>query len=361
MIYNRFLLRILDKYLKNYASSVSFVKLHRDASNSNKIKRPIRTMHRKWEPALSKIVELKDNSGKNLKQFRLLSYNILAQDLLVDNLFLYCDVDTRFLHWNYRLEQIIQEVSKLQPDILCLQEVQHNHINELLRQLRCRGLEGHKLEYVFKKRTGNRCDGCAIIYDRNKFKLIKEQSVEYFTKDDAILNRENVAIMAKFEIRDDPSCTFIATNTHLLYNPRRVDVRMSQINKLLSALAKFSEGHRSNNKRCPFIIVGDFNCPPGSVEYNALTSTRAQTFNASDGDINLENISFGHDTASTFQGKWVTVDYILRSRWEQNNKNLEVNSVYKLPTVDECNSYGKLPNKCSGSDHLSLAIQFSIV
>ncbi|XP_036697812.1 protein angel homolog 1 isoform X3 [Balaenoptera musculus] len=65
-------------------------------------------------------------------QFTLMSYNILAQDLMQQSseLYLHCHPD--ILSWNYRFANLMQEFQHWDPDILCLQEVQEDHYWEQL-------------------------------------------------------------------------------------------------------------------------------------------------------------------------------------------------------------------------------------
>lgn len=327
------------------------------ASKTNKLKRKkhnsilTRGMYRYWEPTYNRMELSQPHDAKKApNQFRLVSYNILAQDLLVEHLQLYQGIHSKLLHWEHRLEKLKSELEILQPDILCLQEMQYNHLKSFVQELSHK----RKVEYIFKKKTGRRTDGCAIIYDRNKFKLDDDQCVEYYTNDVATLNRENVAIMAKFQVRNDPSTEFIVATTHLLYNPRREDVRISQVGVLLRALASFAI--RSKHSRLPTILAGDFNFTPDTDAYKCLVTQRK--FN--EYLFQMESIDFGSDAVSTFQDEWVTVDYILKSIAEDKEKSITIESTYKLPTAESCMNIGKIPNTFLGSDHFSLAISFSI-
>ncbi|XP_073812188.1 protein angel [Musca autumnalis] len=296
------------------------------------------------------------------RQYRLLSYNILAQELITDNMFLYYDVNQKYLRWKNRIELLGQEIRRIRPDILCLQEVQHVHLKEIIKEIASKEEGQKKLEYVFKKRTGSRCDGCVIIYDKEKFKLIKELCVEYHTEN-SISNRENIGLLAKFTPRDDPSKKFIVATTHLLYNPLRNDVRICQINKLLGAIIDFAKHSSKNDIFCPVILTGDFNCTTDSAPFRILTDERRFISRGGNEDksFKMEPICFGVNTASTYQNQWITVDYILKSCSTDCENSIQVNSTYNLPNLDTCQSQGKLPNKYIGSDHFSLAIEFSIV
>lgn len=108
--------------------------------------------------------------------FTLMSYNILSQTHLQTHQTLYADHDATALHWPHRLHRISTEIVPIAPDILCLQEVERDHLPEI----------GNKLsslmysEPLYKKRSGNQIDGCAIFYNSTKFRLIESHSVDYY-------------------------------------------------------------------------------------------------------------------------------------------------------------------------------------
>ncbi|XP_016334613.1 protein angel homolog 1-like, partial [Sinocyclocheilus anshuiensis] len=62
--------------------------------------------------------------------FSIMSYNILAQDLLEANPQLYTHCPEEVLVWDQRLRTILKELQIWEPDIICLQEVQEDHFLE---------------------------------------------------------------------------------------------------------------------------------------------------------------------------------------------------------------------------------------
>lgn len=66
---------------------------------------------------------------------------------------------------------------------------------------------------------------------------------------------------------------------------------------------------------------------------------------------------------STFQDRWVLVDYIFHSSGSamktRNSPDLKLLSYLALPSADNCNSIAlRIPNGYLGSDHLMLAARF---
>lgn len=75
--------------------------------------------------------------------------------------------------------------------------------------------------------------------------------VEFLQPNVTILNRDNVAIIAKFAPTDNPNAEFVVATTHLLYNPRRQDVRLAQTQVLLSEIERIA--YKKDGERLHFI------------------------------------------------------------------------------------------------------------
>lgn len=167
------------------------------------------------------------------------------------------------------------EVTLLQPDILCLQEIQSDHLEgfsaDLLR--RC------TFEKVFKKRTGSeKTDGCAIFFNPDLFELLDQRTIE-LNQQMPLLDRDNVGIVVKLRSRKNPEAVFVVATTHLLFNPKRCDIRLAQVHVLLAELEQMA--FQSADRYYPIILTGDFNMEPTSRPYRLIT----------DGKINYQDIS----------------------------------------------------------------------
>ncbi|KMY96088.1 protein angel [Drosophila simulans] len=287
--------------------------------------------------------------------FKVVSYNILAQDLLLEHLFLYVGIPHEFLSWQRRQQNLLRELLKLDPDILCLQEMQFDHLPVLVQRLRIGN--GKKLAYVYKKKTGCRTDGCAIVYDSSKFKLLDHQAVELRDQAVALLNRDNVALFAKFRFRkqQEQQKEFVVATTHLLFNQKRSDVRCAQVERILEELHSFSTD-------TPIVLTGDFNSLPDSPPIEFLVGKNGGVDSTDCPEpLHFEIIDSGKGTASTYQNEWVIVDYILRSLGSRSRHKLLPLSVYSLPTINCCIGTGQIPNYRLGSDHYALGAVFTVV
>lgn len=308
--------------------------------------------NRRWTP----VGEAK-RIGCKLATFKLVSYNILAQDLLLEHLYLYQNIQHEFLTWRRRQQNLQRELLKLNPDILCLQEIQFDLLPQFVRGLRMGS--DRRLEYVFKKKTGHRTDGCAIVYDSAKFQLVDQRAVDLHDPEVALLNREMVALLVKFRFKNYPDPKeFVVATTHLLYNPKRSDVRCAQVGRILKELNTFATD-------APVVLTGDFNSEIFTAPIKLLIGDEQRKDSEEEANqgatLRFEVIDPGEDAGSTFQGNWITVDYILRSLSSKSKHKLLPISVYSLPTISSCYRAGKIPNHYLGSDHYALGAVFSVV
>ncbi|XP_050521886.1 protein angel homolog 2 isoform X2 [Daktulosphaira vitifoliae] len=204
-------------------------------------------------------------------EFSVLSYNILAQYLLEKNSFLYDWSDLRVLSWEYRKRILLDEIKKFNADIICFQEVQESHLNWFFKNLLDLGYNG-----VYKQRTRNHGDGCAIYYKNDKFLLKEKVTVEYNQPGISVLDRDNVGIVLRLSPRQNEQENVIVSTTHILYNKKRHDVKLAQVHILLAEIERVSyKGFNNVGGRIipiyhPIILTGDFNLEPNTAVYNFL-------------------------------------------------------------------------------------------
>lgn len=63
--------------------------------------------------------EYQSSKGREGLPFSLMCYNVLAQELLHDNQYLYRDHSSQVLDWEYRKQKLLQEFDYHQPDVSC--------------------------------------------------------------------------------------------------------------------------------------------------------------------------------------------------------------------------------------------------
>lgn len=251
-----------------------------------------------------------------------------------------------------------------------------------------------------------------------------------------------MAIVAKFVSKRRENLQFIVATTHLLYNPRRDDIRTAQLQVLLAELDRMSF-HTITQEPLPIILTGDFNCLQFSIPYRlvndghinsdnlplqlgimddcqhmnvAIHQNRKNTalFNsnridrndenakesASDKDkdcvdastsitiecvqasglpyntgslwhyLNLMPTLVSNNMASTYQDKWIMVDYMFYTKYSRRMlgpigtgskySSLKLLANYEFPSKQDCYNMGPIPNAFYGSDHYAMASEFVI-
>uniref|UniRef100_A0A3Q0RZH4 Protein angel homolog 1 n=1 Tax=Amphilophus citrinellus TaxID=61819 RepID=A0A3Q0RZH4_AMPCI len=212
----------------------------------------------------------KDVERTKIFDFSVMSYNILSQQLLEDNAYLYQHCDPSVLPWEYRLHNLLAEIQQHNADILCLQEVQEDHYeNQIKPALQALG---YRCEY--KKRTGKKPDGCAVSFKTSRFSLLSSNPVEFFRTGDSLLDRDNVGLVVLLQPnhginQSNPSFICVA-NTHLLYNPRRGDIKLAQLAIMLAEINRLSR--LPDGQVNPVVFCGDFNSAPWSPLHSFLTT-----------------------------------------------------------------------------------------
>ncbi|NXC61003.1 ANGE1 protein, partial [Aleadryas rufinucha] len=226
---------------------------------------------RDWEDLSVQPCVLEEVSKNTpLFEFRVMSYNILAQDLVEQGLDLYVHCHPDILNWNYRLPNLLQEIQHWDPDVLCLQEVQENHYWEQLEPT----FKEMGFACFYKRRTGTKTDGCAVCYKHSRFQLISLSPIEYFRPGLDILNRDNVGLVLLLQPvlpeglglkAVSPLCV---ANTHVLFNPRRGDIKLAQVALLLAEIDKIAR--TTEGSYYPVILCGDLNSVPDSPLYKFI-------------------------------------------------------------------------------------------
>ncbi|XP_049724316.1 protein angel homolog 2 isoform X4 [Elephas maximus indicus] len=230
-----------------------------------------------------KNVDPKCEDSENNFDFSVVSYNILSQDLLEDNSHLYRHCRRPLLHWSFRFPNILREIKHFDADVLCLQEVQEDHYGTEIRP----SLESLGYHCEYKMRTGRKPDGCAVCFKHSKFSLLSVNPVEFYRPDIPLLDRDNVGLVLLLQpkVPCAASPAICVANTHLLYNPRRGDIKLTQLAMLLAEIS--SVAHQKDGSFCPIVMCGDFNSVPGSPLYSFIK----------EGKLNYEGLAIGKMTA----------------------------------------------------------------
>lgn len=243
-------------------------------------------------PPRRNLVPIAHHDGGEGGRFSVLTYNVLADLYASKELYHY--TPPWALSWNYRRQNILNEILAYNADILCLQEVQSDHFDDFLSG------ELAKAGYtaVYKKKTaqvftGNSyvIDGCAIFFKKDRFTLIKKYEVEFNKaalslveslgaanqKKDALnrLMKDNVALIVVLEalepagVQGGKRQLLCVANTHIHANTELNDVKLWQVHTLLKGLEKIAA-----SAEIPMVVCGDFNSVPGSAAHSLLSNGR---------------------------------------------------------------------------------------
>jgi len=345
-------------------------------------------------------------------QFRVVTYNILADIYATQQVFPYCPKWA--LSWRYRRVQLLRELEVYDADIICLQEVQQDHFQQfLLPALSRQGYDGvYKAKTREAMGTQGKIDGCATLFRRNKFTLIDTHDIEFnkaayqmaaqgafaqlsqAREAAANANPRNQNIGAadapndagsqrclKRLCKDNVAHVLIlegvgmngevehicVANTHIFWDPEYPDVKLWQTHVLLQEL----EGV-TGPRQLPLILCGDFNSTPDSSVVELLAQEQVDPKHP---DLGFDNVgilppasqlthTLGLVSAvalvtgseppvtnytSTYKG---VLDYV----WV--NESLAAVACLEMPTEEELRGIddSPLPNSSFPSDHVAICV-----
>ena len=234
-----------------------------------------------------------DEQKASRGSFRIMTYNMLADYLIHENAYLYRSCRDTDLPWSTRSKKLLNEILFYAPTILCVQEAQEKHFFEDMLPVLMQRDNGYQLA-VYKKRTSeNKYDGCAILFKKDVLELVDTKEVELFVKDHPVLDRDNVAALGRFRFiasheedgakgkekqgkettleHVDARDIVIAT-VHIMFNPKRGDVKIEQSNLLCKTLSEFIDNTnaklQSKTNDPAVFICGDFNSKQNSAIYH---------------------------------------------------------------------------------------------
>ncbi|XP_039286262.1 nocturnin isoform X2 [Nilaparvata lugens] len=289
----------------------------------------------------------RDDITKLSSKIRVLQWNILSQALgeAVDN-FVACPNSA--LKWRRRRQQLSEEIVRYQPDIICLQEV--DHFNYFQKTLSTQGFKG-----IFFPKPDSPCiyikdnngpDGCAIFYREDRFDLVRSENriLEVWT-----VQSNQVAVLAILKELESGQELCVAT-THLKARSGALlsTLRNEQGKDLLDFV-------QANAEQRPVILCGDFNAEPIEPIYSTVLGH----------DLLRLGSAYRHpDGQEPAYTSWKlredaeerhTIDYIFYSE-----EHFQVNSLLQFPTGEEIGE-GRVPSLCYPSDHFSLVCDLSLI
>ncbi|XP_055599192.1 nocturnin isoform X2 [Uranotaenia lowii] len=221
----------------------------------------------------------------NPAQLRIFQWNMLSQTLGMHNDgFVRCPIDA--LTWDCRRYQIIQEIVQNDPDIICLQEVDHfKFLQKILATQNYAGVFFPKPDSPCLYINGNNGpDGCAVFYKQDRLEM-----VNYFTRVLEVwrVQSNQVAIAALFRTRDTKQ-EICVTTTHL---KARKGALLSKLrNEQGKDLLGFIDGVA---ERRPVIVCGDFNAEPIEPIYSTVLNYKPLGLSSAYSDLLAQELASG--------------------------------------------------------------------
>jgi mRNA deadenylase 3'-5' endonuclease subunit Ccr4 len=184
--------------------------------------------------------------------FTVATYNVLASAYIQRAH--YPRTPAMVLNPVWRVPALVQYISRLKADILCLQEVEPEFFVALRTSLGEMGYGAH-----YARKYARRPEGCAIFFRGNAFELLDAHVIAYADGAGIAPDTGHIALRALF--RSDGGILGVV-NTHLTWDPpstpRNAQVGPRQIQQLLTEYENSASAARG------WIIAGDFNVTPDS-------------------------------------------------------------------------------------------------
>jgi len=317
---------------------------------------------------------------------RLMTWNILADKHCEASIYPWCE--PMYLEWARRRVEIMNNVQKYSPDILCFQEVQKDHAPWFCRYLDKLGYSG---DYTARSPSDSDDElGLLCCWKESMFKLANESIHRIKFHDIAdMCTKENrhkyekshkaVFIVLKAINSRIPDVPIVVANTHISANFKWPELQISQTAYMMQELSKTIKTEREANPRRlePVVLVGgDFNSTPGSDALKLLCEgTTGKTFPGEPfpdptNDVPLQSAyasAMNEDPAFTaftldrlfpdenqLKGFKGTLDYILYN-------NIRPISVLEPITEQESNVESAWPSQTQPSDHMHLVADFDML
>ena len=246
------------------------------------------------------------------------------------------------LAWKTRSQRSLEEILTREPDIICLEEVDH------FRDFYQPALESIGYKGLFQAKSGSPClkfsgnsgpDGCAIFYNKDKFTL--EEVRERVLEDSSGDLTNQVALIVKLTdiMQRQP---LVCAVTHLKAKPGFESLRHSQGRDILKGISLLKDENTA------VVVCGDFNAEPTEPvcdlmkqnEFNLPLMSAYESATGSEPTFTTWKIRPRGEVKHT-------IDYVWHS------KDLGVAQCLKVPQ-DEDVGDDRLPCKEYPSDHISL-------
>ncbi|XP_050419714.1 nocturnin-like isoform X1 [Adelges cooleyi] len=289
-----------------------------------------------------------DHSRKSTKKnVRVLQWNILSQALgqNMDN-FYRCPLEA--LEWNNRRCALLEEMLTHEPDVMCLQEVDHfDFFNRALATQSYTGIFQPKPRSpAIAMPDNNGPDGCAIFYNNNKYEFHEKFEHNFYHLSTSNCRSAQVALLVVL-IDKVSGNKFCVATAHLKSRKggKEACLRNNQGKDLLSFVSEHA-------KNCPTIITGDFNAAPYEPVYETMCSYPEFKLNSAYKEPGEEPKFTSWKIRQREGDCKETLDYIFYTP-----EYLTIRSILAMPKEENVHK-DRTPSLLYPSDHFSLIADF---
>ncbi len=308
--------------------------------------------------------KLEQTGGNIFPNIKIMSWNILADAPLWKKKYESME-KPKFIYWDYRKNLILEIISKHEPDICLLCEVEYDKIMFFSKYCNennygyiytsCEPPKSKESRTNYKDYTSAKNPGILILFKIDKLKLVNNLAPDYtsyFTNqqkenkwsEEELKSRlqQCASNIVLFEKLDETSNRFYFAGLHHPFIKDKELIQDEQIEFLLSKIDKLN-----NNWKLPVIIAGDFNAKPTYKVYGIMNDKGYESaYKIANG---VEN---KYTNTNSFTGQRMTLDYIFVNSQCQV-KNVEpIDSDY-LEKTD-------IPNNTYPSDHIHLIANIQV-
>jgi len=228
--------------------------------------------------------------------------------------------------------------------IVALQEMDETLAHSWLAPLADQ--RGLKMIYA-KKASGESQDGCALLIDRQLWRVCEHGCVVLGPPSTAT---SQVALVALLESLASSKCTLLVASVHLKSKPGHEERRRDQVRVLLAALERMSTKAGGVTR---ILVLGDFNDVPSSLACELMRET---------GFTSIYDTHYPHEFYTTAKKRehvvQRTIDYMWLKEAKAGGAATSVVSLLEIPPVSTFPHL--LPCTTYPSDHLALVAQLQL-
>ena len=240
-------------------------------------------------------------------------------------------------HWTKRRHMVYKVINDYNADFIGLQEAFDFQINEILEDCKAYASIGEGRDGKTKGEFSN------ILYKKNKFEVLDSETF-WLSDTPEVMSRSwgnghhRICTWGLFKNKLSGN-KFYIYNTH--FDHRSVPSRIQSSRLIIDKIKN------RKYKEVPYIITGDFNAVPSSLEMNYFTSNNILD---SDDFINHKDINRGTATGFKFGQYGRKIDYILFSvkQWLVKDSKIIRYSENKRYPSDHFPVYSELKLKAKG-------------